>query len=149
LALSDKAGTRTVGDDFVDWNAGPDGHEAQYTEDDDSGEHARRAVDDRSDHRVSVTSYAGMYLPPYFFLPQHIIFKKKILCCAPCPQHNIFFEKIMCCGRKNKVADTYATITSPDARLSRLCNAHGQHKQPFSQLAARPALESSSNLVGK
>jgi len=43
-------------------------------------------------------SYGGMYLPPYFFLPQHIIFSKKILCCAPCPQHNIF-EKIMSCGK--------------------------------------------------
>ena len=60
----------------------------------------------RTDYRVvrCITvkqrrEYGGMYLPPYFFLPQHIIFSKKILCCAPCPQHNIIFEKIMCCGK--------------------------------------------------
>jgi len=36
--------------------------------------------------------YCGMYLPPYFFLPQHIIFSKNIVLCAmrAKPQHNIF-----------------------------------------------------------
>ena len=44
-------------------------------------------------------SYGGMYLPPYFFPPQHIIFSKKY--CVVRHVHNtIFFEKIICCGRK-------------------------------------------------
>jgi len=41
-------------------------------------------------------SYCGMYLPPYFFLPQHIIFFKKY-CVVVCfffeSQHIIFFKK--------------------------------------------------------
>ena len=46
-----------------------------------------------------VYPYGGMYLPPYFFLPQHIIFSKNIVLWQVChytllfePQHIIFFK---------------------------------------------------------
>jgi len=56
---------------------------------------------------VACKAINGMYLPPYFFLPQHIIFKK-ILCCGKFVtthyflSHNsdntLFFQKILCCA---------------------------------------------------
>jgi len=39
----------------------------------------------------------GMYLPPYFFPPQHIIFQK--ILCVRHVRNTICFEKIMCCGK--------------------------------------------------
>ena len=39
-----------------------------------------------------------MYLPPYFFLPQHITFSKDIVLCAMSATQ-YFLKKIMCCGK--------------------------------------------------
>jgi len=50
----------------------------------------RKSIKKSCDRESS--DYGGMYLPPYFFVPQHIFFKKNN-CVADMAHNTISFEK--------------------------------------------------------